>query len=261
MQPFGCIYFGMDEVFKAIADPTRRRLLDLLFEEDGRTLTALCGGMAMSRQAVAKHLAILEGAQLIAVRWSGREKLHYLNAVPIRAVHDRWIDKYRAPWVNVMTELKTALEGESMSKPHRLFVTYIRTTPELLWQALIQSDFTKRYFFSCAVESTWERGAPISYRMDDGTKAAEGEILDIEAPKRLVMSWRSLWSEELMADPPSRVAWEIEAMGELCKLTLLHDEYGGETATYHETEGWALILAGLKTLMETGQSLPAPEPQ
>ncbi len=250
----------MDEVFKAIADPTRRHLLDLLFERDGRSLTALCDELTISRQATSKHLAVLERAQLVVVRWSGREKLHYLNSVPIRAIHDRWIDKYRAPWVNVMTELKSVLEGDSMSEPKRLFVTYIRTSPDKLWQAIVQADFTRRYFFGCDVESTWEKGASIKYS-SDGFVAAEGEVLEIDAPRRLVMSWRSLWSEELAADPPSRVTWEIEDQGEVCKLTLLHDEYGGETATYHETEGWALILAGLKTLVETGQALPSPEVQ
>jgi DNA-binding transcriptional ArsR family regulator len=101
-----------DAVFKALADPTRRFLLDLLFERDGRTLTGLESELAMSRFGVAKHLGVLEAAGLVVVRRSGREKLHFLNPVPIRQIHDRWIDKYTERHVTALVDLKKALEEE-----------------------------------------------------------------------------------------------------------------------------------------------------
>jgi DNA-binding transcriptional ArsR family regulator len=99
-----------DQVFKALADPTRRFLLDLLFGRDGRTLTELESELAMTRFGVMKHLRVLEHANLVVTRRSGREKLHFLNPVPIRLIHDRWIDKYREHRVSALVELKAELE-------------------------------------------------------------------------------------------------------------------------------------------------------
>ena len=100
-----------DRVFKALADPTRRLLLDRLFERDGRTLTELESQLEMTRFGVMKHLRVLEEAGLVVSRKAGRTRLHYLNAIPIRQIHDRWIDKYSEPRVSAITELKTQLEG------------------------------------------------------------------------------------------------------------------------------------------------------
>jgi DNA-binding transcriptional ArsR family regulator len=102
-----------DRVFKALADPTRRFLLDLLFARDGRTLTELESELEMSRFGVAKHLRLLEEAGLVVTRRSGREKLHYLNPVPIRLIHDRWIDKYTERQASAFVDLKNELEDES----------------------------------------------------------------------------------------------------------------------------------------------------
>jgi DNA-binding transcriptional ArsR family regulator len=103
----------MDEVFKALADPTRRQLLDRLFEKNGQTLGDLCAELSMSRQAVTKHLKILEEANLVAVLWNGREKLHYLNPVPIHEIAERWIGKFERHRLRVLAELKEKLEGET----------------------------------------------------------------------------------------------------------------------------------------------------
>lgn len=104
----------VDAVFKALADPSRRKLLDRLFEKNGQTLNELCVGLRMSRQAVTKHLAILERANLIATVWRGREKLHYLNPVPIQEIGDRWIRKYERGRLRVLADLRSQLE-----KPER----------------------------------------------------------------------------------------------------------------------------------------------
>lgn len=101
---------GVDLVFKALADPTRRDLLDALFAEDGQTLTALEARVPMTRFGVMKHLKVLEEAGLVVARKSGREKLHFLNPVPIRLIHDRWVSKYAEPWASALTELKAQLE-------------------------------------------------------------------------------------------------------------------------------------------------------
>jgi DNA-binding transcriptional ArsR family regulator len=102
----------MDEVFKALADPTRRSLLDALYEDDGQTLSALEERLPMTRFGVMKHLRVLEGANLVTTRRRGREKLHFLNPVPIRLIHDRWVSKYAEPWAAALTELKHDLEEE-----------------------------------------------------------------------------------------------------------------------------------------------------
>ena len=110
----------MDKVFKALADPTRRRLLDQLFAQDGQTLTELCANLSMTRQAVTKHLGLLEEANLVLTQWRGREKQHYLNPVPIRLVYDRWTSKFRQHHVTALVKLKDQLEEESDAgaRPH-----------------------------------------------------------------------------------------------------------------------------------------------
>ncbi|HKZ14001.1 MAG TPA: metalloregulator ArsR/SmtB family transcription factor [Solirubrobacterales bacterium] len=102
----------IDDVFRALGDPTRRRLLDELFEQDGQTLSALEQRLPMTRFGVAKHLKVLEEAGLVTTQRRGREKLHFLNPVPIREVHDRWVSKYAEPWASALTELKRDLEKE-----------------------------------------------------------------------------------------------------------------------------------------------------
>src|SRR5687767_4738818 len=135
---------GMDAVFKALADPTRRSLLDELFQEDGQTLSALEERLPMTRFGVMKHLKVLEEAGLVVARKRGREKLHFLNAVPIRLVHDRWVSKFAEPWAATLSELKTSIEEATMEK---VFEIYIKTTPERLWQALTDSEMRAKYSF------------------------------------------------------------------------------------------------------------------
>src|SRR5437588_10130126 len=106
----------MDNVFRALADPTRRALLDELFEQDGQSLSQLDARLPMTRFGVMKHLRVLEEAGLVVTRRRGREKLHYLNPVPIRLIHDRWVSKYTAPWTTTLTELKYRLEDKTLKK-------------------------------------------------------------------------------------------------------------------------------------------------
>ncbi|HEX5724062.1 MAG TPA: metalloregulator ArsR/SmtB family transcription factor [Longimicrobiaceae bacterium] len=247
-----------DRVFKALADPTRRFLLDLLFERDGRTLMELEAELEMTRFGVMKHLRVLEDAGLVVTRRSGRKKLHFLNPVPIRLIHDRWIDKYTEPWSATLTGLKRHLE-EPMEK---VFEIYIKTTPERLWQAITDPEMRRKYTFGVVVRSEWKAGS--AYRgVAGGTTIApetailEGENLEVDPPRRLVQSFRALWSDDVKAEGTSRVTWEIEQIQDSCRLTVVHDQLR-EGANEELYGGWPMVLSGLKTLLETGELLTTP---
>jgi uncharacterized protein YndB with AHSA1/START domain/DNA-binding transcriptional ArsR family regulator len=245
----------MDEVFRALADPSRRRLLDCLFERDGQSLGELQEQLTMTRFGVAKHLRVLETAGLVTSRKVGRQRLHYLNPVPIRLVHDRWIGRYAEPFVAHLAVLKDRLEEQSMAAPRHVYEIYIKTTPERLWRAITDPADTELYYYGTRVESDWGPGSRLVY-YDGAEVSLECKILEIDPPRRLVHSFTMVYDPEMAAERPSRVSWLIEKVGEVCRLTLVHDEFDGETRTYHEVEhGWAEILSGLKTLLETGKPL------
>lgn len=251
----------MEQVFKALGHPGRRKLLDRLFSRDGQSLGELCETLELSRFGVMKHLRVLETAGLVATRRVGREKLHYLNPVPIRLLHDRWISKYAEPWVAAMGDLKAKLEGRVMSSPKLVYEVYIRTTPEKLWQAITDPAFTRSYFYGTAVESTWKPGASVIHRREDGEVALEGKVLAIEPGRKLVTTFTAAHDPVQKKERPSRVTWEIVPLGEVCKLTLVHDDFDGETKTYQSVlQGWNPVLSGLKTLIETGKPLAIPMP-
>ena len=244
----------MDEVFRALADPTRRELLDELFREDGQTLRSLQERFAMTRFGVMKHLRLLEDAGLVVTRRRGREKLHFLNPVPIRLVHDRWVSKYAEPWAAGLSALRSRLE-EPMEK---VFEIYIKTTPEKLWQAITDPDIRAKYNFGVRIDSDWTEGSSYgSSAMDGQVPIAEGENLEVDPPRRLVQSFRALWGEDVKAEGTSRVTWEIEPVGDSCQLTVTHDQLP-EGANDQLYGGWPMILSGLKTWLETGELLTTP---
>src|SRR3954453_4086650 len=179
----------MDAVFKALADPTRRSLLDELFKADGQTLGALEQRLPMTRFGVMKHLKVLEGAGLVATKRRGREKLHFLNPVPIRLVHDRWVSKYAEPWAAALSGLKHDIEEDTMEK---VFEIYIKTTPERLWEAITDGEMRSKYNFGAQVTSDWTPGS--RYRMGPpaGVLLGEGENLEVDPPRRLVQSFTAL---------------------------------------------------------------------
>jgi uncharacterized protein YndB with AHSA1/START domain/DNA-binding transcriptional ArsR family regulator len=243
----------MDEVFRAIADPTRRGLLDELFKQDGQTLSALQRRLPMTRFGVMKHLKVLEEAGLVTTKRRGREKLHYLNAVPIRLIHDRWVSKYSEPWAASLSGLKQRLEDQTMEK---VFEIYIKTTPERLWGAITEDEQKRKYSFGVGVVSDWTPGS--SYESSAGpVRIAEGENLEVDPPRRLVQSFNALWGEDVAAEGTSRVTWEIEPIEDSCRLTVTHDQLR-EDANEELFGGWPMILSGLKTLLETGQTLTTP---
>ena len=246
---------GVDAVFRALADPTRRSLLDQLYEEDGQSLTALEGRLPMTRIGVMKHLRVLEAAGLVTTKRRGREKLHFLNPVPIRLVHDRWVSKYAEPWAATLTGLKKRLEEDLMEK---VFEIYIKTTPERLWEAITDPELRARYSFGVRVNSDWKTGSGYESVHPNGpTEIAQGENLEVDPPRRLVQSFTALWSDDVKSEGTSRVTWEIEPVADSCRLTVTHDQLR-EGANDELYGGWPMILSGLKTLLETGENLTTP---
>lgn len=262
--PWGAAYHpesADDQAFRALADPTRRQLLDLLFEREGRTLRDLHSQVhGMTRFGVMKHLRILESAGLVVARRVGREKLHYLNAVPVQLIHDRWVSKYTRREAAALADLKEELEmGETMSAaPTQVYQVFIKASPEQVWDAITKPEFTARYFFGSRVQTSGEVGTPIRHlaaKTDD--LWGDDAILESEPPRRLVHTWRSLYDADLAAEPSSRVTWEIEPQpGGVCKLVVIHDQLERSPKTAAGVSGgWAFVLSGLKTLMETGRPM------
>jgi DNA-binding transcriptional ArsR family regulator/uncharacterized protein YndB with AHSA1/START domain len=261
-----------DEVFKALADPSRRQLLDSLNARSGQTLRELCSGLDMARQSVSKHLALLEAANLVTTVRRGREKLHYLNAAPINEISERWIAPYERDRVDTLADLKRALEDTGMDKPSFVYTTYIRTTPERLWQALTDPAFTRRYFWRATFQTDWKAGSTMRWDLLGVTIAdPEQVVLESDPPRRLAYTWHSLTPElaetlelteeareRVAAEPRSKVTFELEPLGELVKLTVVHDGFeAGSLMVSLVSEGWPRILSDVKTLLETGETLPA----
>jgi uncharacterized protein YndB with AHSA1/START domain/DNA-binding transcriptional ArsR family regulator len=244
----------VDLVFKALADPTRRALLDELYREDGQTLVALGARFDMTRIGVAKHLRLLEAAGLVITRRKGREKHHYLNPVPIRQVHDRWVSKYTEAWTSGLVDLKHDLE-ETMEK---VFEIYIRTTPERLWEAITDPQIRARYQFGMECTSDWTPGSSFTMAHPGRPEPlGEGVNLEVDPPRRLVQTMVALWGEDVAAEGTSRITWEIQPVGDSCRLTIIHDQLR-EGANDQLYGGWPMILSGLKTWLETGEELTTP---
>jgi uncharacterized protein YndB with AHSA1/START domain len=243
----------MDAVFRALADPTRRRLLDKLFKQDGQTLSALEKRVPMTRFGVMKHLRVLEEAGLVVTKRRGREKLHFLNVIPIRLIHDRWVSKYAEPWAATLSGLKASLEESAMEK---VFEIYIKTTPERLWEAITDTEMRRKYTFGAVVTSDWTQGSRYQGHGHNNL-IFEGENLEVDPPRRLVQSFTALWGEDVKSEGTSRVTWEIAPVGDSCRLTVTHNQLRAD-ANGQLYGGWPMVLSGLKTLLETGEMLTTP---
>lgn len=256
-----------DDVFRALADPSRRHLLDLLRERSGQTLRELCGELDMARQSVSKHLAVLEDAGLVVTERRGREKLHRLNAAPINEIADRWISQYDRPRARALADLKTALEA----RPMFVYDTHIKATPEQVWAALTQPEFTKRYW-GMEFVTDWQAGSPVVWiykgvRMED----SEQVVLEADRPRRLSYTWHAITPEfaefieideatrdHLASFSRTKVTFDIEPRGDTVRLRVTHDGFDdGDPILEGISEGWPRIVSDLKTLLETGETLPA----
>jgi uncharacterized protein YndB with AHSA1/START domain/DNA-binding transcriptional ArsR family regulator len=262
----------VDDVFRALSDPSRRALLDRLNIRNGQTLRELTAGLGMSRQSVSKHLAVLEDANIISTVWRGREKLHYLNAEPIEAIGRRWISRYHASRVSALADLKFALEETTVTNPEFVYTTYIKTTQERLWQALTDPAFTKQYW-GAELLSDWKVGSPVTWIYGGVTvEDPEQVVLEADPPRRLAYTWQTITPEfarvvgftdeyqrKVAAETRSRVAFNLEPFDRLVRLTVVHDGFPQDSEVLKSvSEGWPMILSGLKTFLETGA---APVPQ
>ncbi|MET8853137.1 metalloregulator ArsR/SmtB family transcription factor [Amycolatopsis sp. NPDC004625] len=258
----------MDEVFKALADPSRRQLLDVLNERNGQTLRELCAGLAMARQSVSKHLGVLEAAGLVTTTWRGREKLHHLDAAPINAIAERWMTRYDRRRAGALADLKRALESAPMNE--FAYTTYINTTPEKLWQALTDPAFTRQYW-GVSFETDWTAGSPMTWA-ERGAKTEHPEqvVLESDPCRKLSYTWHTFtaeWAnanhidaetlEKLQRESRTKVTFTLEPQGEMVKLTVLHDGFDDDSTTLAMcSQGWPALLSSLKTLLETGVPLP-----
>jgi DNA-binding transcriptional ArsR family regulator/uncharacterized protein YndB with AHSA1/START domain len=264
-------YPSIDDAFKALADPSRRLLLDSLNERSGQTLGEMCSHLEMARQSVSKHLAVLEAANLITTVRRGREKLHYLNAAPINEIAERWITQYDQGRVHALADLKTALEATPMDKPSFVYTTFIKTTPERLWQGLTDPSFTVRYW-NTAFGTDWKTGSAMTWKQRDVTIVDDGQrVVQADPYTRLSYTWHAFtpaWAQtvdvdeerraRLAAERRSKVTFEIEPIdGEQVKLTVIHDDLEPDGLLVDMISGgWPRVIANLKTLLETGEPLP-----
>jgi DNA-binding transcriptional ArsR family regulator/uncharacterized protein YndB with AHSA1/START domain len=231
-----------DAVFRALADPTRRLLLDRLRARNGQTLGELCGPLAMARQSATQHLELLEAANLISTVRRGREKLHYLNPVPLWSIQERWIGKFERDRMRALADIRHRAEEDTMAdRPSYVYVTYIESTPERVWHALTDADLTGQYWGHSNV-SDWQAGSPWEHRRVDGSGIADvvGVVLEAVPSRRLT----------------STVTFEIEPYHEIVRLTVTHQNLADENALEAISAGWPAVCANLKSLLETGHVLP-----
>jgi uncharacterized protein YndB with AHSA1/START domain/DNA-binding transcriptional ArsR family regulator len=245
-----------DAVFKALADPTRRQLLDRLRERNGQTLGELCEPLAMARQSATQHLELLEAANLISTVRRGREKLHYLNPVPLWSIQERWIEKFERPRMRALAAIRHRAEEDRMAdRPSFVYVTYIESTPERVWEALTDADLTGQYW-GHSNTSDWQPGSRWEHRRVDGSGVADviGTVLESVPPRRLTMTFDA--PGEAPPGGPSRVTFDIEPYHEIVRLTVTHQDLADDEALQAVSAGWPAVCANLKSLLETGHVLP-----
>ena len=246
----------MDAVFRALDDPSRRLLLDSLFQRDGQTLAELTAQLPdMTRFGVMNHLRVLEEAGVVVPKKVGRNKHHYLNPVPIREVHDRWISRFTAPVAGGLSRLKQQLEGEIVTAPSHVDRTYIRCEPAQAWDAIVNGDQTVQYYYGTRVESDFTEAAPIRYLSPDGSLVAAGVIIAVDEPRRLELMFHARWDQELSEEGPVRMVWTIDESNGLTSVTVESYMDPGSKTYDDFSGGIPYIVAGMKTLLETGEPL------
>ena len=243
-------------MFKALADPTRRVLLDRLRERNGQTLGELCEPVEMARQSATQHLGVLAAANLITTVRRGREKLHYLNPVPLWTIQERWIEKFERPRLRALSAIKRRAEEDTMvDRPSYVYVTYIESPPERVWQALTDPELTAQYWGHSNV-SDWQVGSPWEHRRLDGSGIADvvGKVLEAVRPCRLSMTFDA--PGDTSPAGSTKVTFDIEPYHEIVRLTVRHENLASSDAMDAVSAGWPAVCANLKSLLETGHVLP-----
>ena len=248
----------VDQVFKALADPTRRLFLDRLREQDGQTLGELCTRLGMARQSATQHLDVLVRAGLVTVVRRGRERLHFLNPAPLHDIGERWISSFDRPRLAALSAIRSRAEEYAMTEsvPTYVYVTYIRAGAEQVWHALTDADLTARYWGHANV-SDWRPGSRWEHRRPDGSGTVDvaGRVLEADPPRRLVITFGAPDGDE----PPggdSVVTFVLEEQGGIVRLTVTHENLADAKALGEISHGWPAVLANLKSLLETGEVLP-----
>jgi uncharacterized protein YndB with AHSA1/START domain/DNA-binding transcriptional ArsR family regulator len=252
MQENACMIGPMADdlspIFKALADPTRRTLLDRLHERNGQTLGELCTALSMARQSASQHLDVLFAANLISTVWHGREKLHYLNPVPLHAMQERWIDKFERPWLSALSAIRHSAEEQAMTpRPAYVYVTYLKASADQVWRALTDADLTARYW-GHRNESDWQPGSTWQHVRTDGSGISDvtGVVVEARPPERLVLTFPD----------PARVTFTIEPHHDIVRLTVQHEGLETESDAEAVSAGWPAVMANLKSMLETGEVLP-----
>lgn len=245
----------MDNIFNALGDKSRRYLLDLLYERSGQSLTELSSRLDMSRQAVTKHLKILEAANLVIPVWKGKEKLHYLNPVPLRLIYSRWISKFDDNRLQYLYELKSDLENSNQEVKMKGFVyqIVIAASAEKVWESLTKPEFTQKFWFGRSIHSDWSVGSTVSIMTPEGNEEVKGQVLEFQPYTRLSYSWKT---PDITEEQATTVVFELQEMGPMIKLTILHDMDAEDAKFQQAAAGWTFILCGLKTFLETGAPMP-----
>jgi uncharacterized protein YndB with AHSA1/START domain/DNA-binding transcriptional ArsR family regulator len=245
----------MEQVFKALADPTRRLLLDRLRERNGQTLRELCEHLAMDRQSATQHLDVLVRANLVTVVRRGRERLHYLNPAPIHDIEERWISGFDLPRLRALRSIRHRAEEHAMpSVPTYVYVIYIHATAEQVWQALTDADLTAR-FWGHANVSDWQPGSAWEHRRTDGSGVNDGagKVLSAEPPTRLSITFEGPEGGE---PDPSVVTFLVEPHRDIVRLTVTHENLANLDMLNGISSGWPAVLSNLKSFIETGTPLP-----
>ncbi len=246
----------MDDLFKALADPARRTLLDALRDKDGQTLSQLEAHLEMSRFGVMKHLGVLEDAHLITTTKRGRFKHHYLNAARLQAALDHWIEPYRAkPAARALLDLKETLEGTapmSNDTPDFVIETFIRCSHAALWDALTKADAVAHYHFVAThgAGDMTAAGDRLAFCAPDGSEIVAHTVNAIDPKSRIDVTFEPNWDE---VNTHSRCVFLVEPLTDACKLRVEH--YAIPAGHDGVAEGWARTLSGLKTWLETGEDV------
>lgn len=243
-------------MFKALADPTRRYLLDSLHARGGQTLGELCEHLDMARQSTTQHLALLEAANLVSTIRQGRRKLHYLNPVPLHEMQERWIDKFQRPHLRALSTLKRKAEGHDMTdKPTFVYVTYIESSAEAVWDALTDAELTAKYWGHSNV-SDWQAGSRWEHVRPDGSGIADaaGTVVETDRPHKLVLTFGG--PEPAPASEQSKVTFAIRPHNGIVRLTVTHEDLADLAEYEAASAGWPAVVANLKSVLETGRVLP-----
>jgi uncharacterized protein YndB with AHSA1/START domain len=226
----------------------------------------------MARQSVSKHLDVMAAAGLVTTSRRGREKLHFLDTAPIHAIAERWMSRYDRARADALADLTHALEHTMSTDTTFVYTTYIKTSPERVWDALTQPAFTKRYW-GVELTSDWQAGSPVTWELEGIVMAdPEQRVLESDPPRKLTYTWHTLTPEfierfggddpalvqRMSSEPRSQVTFDMEQTGEVVKLTVTHEAFvAGSAILDGVSQGWPPILSSLKSLLETGDPLPA----